>query len=41
MDNPALLQEVHTSTAEVLGLNAPQASQAQADSVEKELLATV
>ena len=40
MDNPALLQEVHTSTAQVLGLNDPN-GQAESTSVEKELLATV
>lgn len=40
MDNPALLQEVHTSTAQVLGLNGPN-GQAESKSVEKELLATV
>lgn len=40
MDNPALLQEVHTSTAQVLGLNGPN-GQAESTSVEKELLATV
>ncbi len=41
MDNPALLQEVHTSTAQVLGLNALESNQVNAESVEKELLATV
>jgi len=41
MDNPALLQEVHTSTAQVLGLNNLESNQVNAESVEKELLATV
>lgn len=41
MDNPALLQEVHTSTAQVLGLSGQELNQAKAETNEKELVTTV